>query len=252
MDERELARTDMWELSDRLVRRAGVLPGEHVLELACGSGEAAIRAAQAGARVVILDSTDGLFEGTRRSVARTHVELRDMVGRADALPFGDRTFDVVLSMFGATFARGPDAVAGEVARVLRPGGRLVMFNWCREGVVGLLLDLAAAPSAWGDEEQVRRAFAPTTVEVSTEHELARRPLRGLTMMAEAIDQYMSVLVATITARRIAERESRWPQLRAQLEQLWTLEGWGADGRYLVVLGRKRLDTPDDAEVTRRS
>lgn len=240
VDDLGLARTNMWELGDRIVRRAGVLPGEHVLELGGGSGEAAIRAAQAGARVVILDSTDGLFDGERRSLARAHLELRCTVGRADALPFGDATFDVVLSVFGVTFGPCPVAVAGEVARVLRPGGRLVMFNWCREGVVGLLLELAAAPSAWGEEAQVRRAFAPTTVHVSTEHEVVRRPLRGATTAAESIDQHMSVLVATITARRIAEREGRWPQLRARLTEFRSLDGDGADGCYLVVLGRKSL------------
>jgi SAM-dependent methyltransferase len=242
-----LARTDMWELPDRIVRRAGVLPGEDVLDLACGSGDAAIRAAQAGARVVAVDLTDGLFDGERRSLARAHVQVRWMAGRGDALPFHDGTFDVVLSMFGATVAARHAAVAGEIARVLRPGGRLVMFNWCRRGVVGRLFDVVSAIApvtpvasalSWGDEDLVRRVFAPAAVEVSLEREIARCPLRRSTLLTESIEHHMSVLVATVAARRTAERQGRWPVLRAQLEQLRAAEGEDADGWYLVVLGRK--------------
>ena len=80
-----VARTEMWELG---VRRVDVLPGEYVLDGACGTGIAAIRAAQAGARVVGVDLTPALFEPGRRTAAQTGLELRWIAGDAEALPFG--------------------------------------------------------------------------------------------------------------------------------------------------------------------
>jgi SAM-dependent methyltransferase len=230
----------MWELGDRIVRRAGVLPGEDVLDLAFGSSEVAIRAAQAGARVVAMELTEGLFDRERRAVARARLELRWMSGRIEALPFDDGAFDVVLSAFGTTFAACDDAVAGEIVRVLRPGGRLVMFNWCRSGIVGRLFD---EPWLWwGDEDRVRRAFGATGVELSLEHEIACRPLRSAAVI-ESVDSHMSVLLALIAVRQLAERRGRWSVVRAELDGLQGAEGESADGHYMVVLGRKR--TPVD-------
>jgi SAM-dependent methyltransferase len=180
-------------------------------------------------------------------------------GDLRSLPFEDGTFDVVLSVFGATFAEGHVAVAGEIDRVLRPGGRLLMFNWCRRGIVGRLLELAAglAPETpresallWGDEEHVRGVFAASAVDLSMEHEIVRHPLLRAATVAEPIEHHLSVLVATVAARRIAEREGRWPLLRTELAGLHAFEDERADGHYLVVLGRKRLpvDRPPDTAV----
>lgn len=240
----------MWELADRIVRRGGVLPGEDVLDLAFGSSEPAIRAAQAGARVVAMELTEGLFDGERRAAAPERLELRWMSGRVDALPFGDGTFDVVLSAFGTTFAACDDAVAGEITRVLRPGGRLVMFNWCRRGIVGRLF--GGLSLWWGEEDHVRRAFAATGLELSLEHEIARRPLRPPATI-DSVDPRMSVLVGAIAVRQLAERGGRWPVVRAELDRLQRAEGESADGHYLVVLGRKRtpIDTSGAGPVTRR-
>lgn len=240
----------MWELGDRIVRRAGVLPGEDVLDLAFGSSEVAIRAAQAGAHVVAVELTDGLFDGERRAVARARLGLRWTTGRVDALPFDDGAFDVVLSAFGTTFAACDDAGAGEMVRVLRPGGRLVMFNWCRRGIVGLLFGELSL--RWGDEDHVRRAFAATGVELSLDHEIARRPLRSAAAI-ESVDAQVSVLVAAIAVRQVAERQGRGRSVRAELDRLYGAEGESADGRYLVVLGRKHIpvDTSGAGPVGRR-
>jgi len=235
-DDRVLVHTDVWELGDRIVRRAGVLPGEDVLDLALGSSEAAVRAAQVGARVVAIELTEGLFDRERRAATLAHLELRWTAGRVDALPFDDGVFDVVLSAFGTTFAACDNAVIGEIVRVLRPGGRLVMFNWCRRGIVGWLL--GGVSPWWGDEDHVRRAFATTGIELSLEHEIARRPLRAAASI-ESVDTEMSVLVALIVVRRLAERRGCWSLVRAELDRLQGGKGESADGHYLVVLGRKR-------------
>ena len=146
-----IARHEMWELGERIVQRAGVLTGEDVLDVACGTGSAAIRAAQSGARVVGLDLTPPRFDARRREAAQARTDVRWVSGVAAALPFSDASFDVVLSVFGAPFARRHRATARELARVLRRGGRLAMFNWTARGGPGELLSLLAAHTPGQDE-----------------------------------------------------------------------------------------------------
>ena len=133
-----IARYEMWELGERIVQRAGVLSGEDVLDVACGTGSAAIRAAQSGARVVGLDLTPPLFDAARREAAQARTDVRWVSGDAAALPFSDGSFDVVVSVFGAALAPRQRATARELARVLRRGGRLAMFNWTARGGPGEL------------------------------------------------------------------------------------------------------------------
>ena len=239
-----VARTEMWELGDRIVRRVDVLPGEDVLDVACGTGIAAIRAAQAGARVVGVDLTPALFEPGRRAAAQTGLELRWIAGDSEALPFGDASFDVVLSAFGAMFASDHAAAARELARVLRPGGRLAMLNWTGRGGPGELLAMVSAyvsdhPLLWGEEPHVRELFARTGLELSFEHEIARSPLRRSVSLADRVEPFMSIIGPAILLRRMAEERGDWPQLRARLERLYAIGDERADGHYLVVLGRKR-------------
>ena len=114
----------MWELGERIVQRAGVVADEDVLDVACGTGSAAIRAAQSGAHVVGLDLMPALFDARRREAVQARPGVRWVIGDAAALPFSDGSFDVVLSVFGAALAACQFATARELARVLRRGGRL--------------------------------------------------------------------------------------------------------------------------------
>lgn len=131
------------EVGERIVHRVGVRPGEDVLDVACGPGNAAIPAAVAGARVTGVDLTPELFEPGRKLAAEAGVQVEWVEGDAEALPVDDASVDVVLSTFGAMFAPRHDVTAREIARVLRPGGRLGLCNWTPEGSVGE----SSAPSA---------------------------------------------------------------------------------------------------------
>jgi len=131
-----IARNDLWAMGERIVRRVGVCPGEDVLDVACGTGNAAIRAAEAGGRVVGVDVTPELFEAGRREATAAGVEIEWIEGDAEDLPFADESFDVVLSTFGCLFAPRHEITAREMARVLRRGGRMALFNWTPEGGVG--------------------------------------------------------------------------------------------------------------------
>jgi 2-polyprenyl-6-hydroxyphenyl methylase/3-demethylubiquinone-9 3-methyltransferase len=159
----------VWEVGPTLVEACGVAPGDRVLDVAAGTGNVAIRAAEAGARVVASDLTPEHFEAGRREAAARGVELEWVEADAQALPFPDRSFDVVTSVFGAMFAPDQRATADELLRVCRPGGTIGMANFTPEGLGGAFFELlgryAPAPPAgtpspllWGSEEHVRALF----------------------------------------------------------------------------------------------
>jgi SAM-dependent methyltransferase len=248
-DFHDIARNDLWPLGERIVQLAGVDAGEDVLDVGCGTGNAAIRAGQKGARVVGVDLTPELFEAGRREAAEHGVEVEWVEGDAEALPFEDECFDVVLSTFGAIFAPRHDVTARELARVLRPGGRLAMFNWTLNGGPGRFFtmlggyappapDWVESPMRWGDEGHVRDVFAGTGIELTFEREIAKNPLSRFATADERVEHYTSVLGPLVMLRRMTEAQGRWPALRRDLAELYEITDERADGEYLVVLGRK--------------
>jgi SAM-dependent methyltransferase len=120
-------------LGERLVAAAGIEPGMHVLDIAAGSGNAALPAAQRGARVTASDLTPELLEAGRRRAEAAGLDLEWVAGDAESLPFDDAEFDVVLSCVGAMFAPRHQAAADEIVRVCRPGGTIALLSWTPEG-----------------------------------------------------------------------------------------------------------------------
>jgi ubiquinone/menaquinone biosynthesis C-methylase UbiE len=156
-------------LGAELVRAAGVQSGQRVLDVAAGSGNAAIPAAAAGGIVTASDLTPELFDAGRAVAAQRGVELEWVEADAEAMPFGDDSFDVVLSCVGAMFAPHHQATADELVRVTRPGGTIAMINWTPEGFIGNLFAAmkpyapppppgASPPPMWGSEDHVRELF----------------------------------------------------------------------------------------------
>jgi SAM-dependent methyltransferase len=143
-----------------------IAPGERLLDVGCGAGQTAIPAAHAGLRVTGIDIAENLIRHARRRAATEGVEARFDEGDAEQLPYADGSFDVVVSLIGAMFAPRPEKVAGELARVCRPGGRLYMANWTPTGMVGQMFKQLAAhvppppavtpPPLWGDEATVEQ------------------------------------------------------------------------------------------------
>ena len=129
----------VWQLGPVLVEACGISVGQRVLDVAAGSGNVAIRAAEAGAQVVASDLTPENFEAGRREARARGVELDWVEADAEAPPFGDGEFDVVTSSFGAIFAPNHQKVADELLRVCRPGGTIGMLNFTPEGLAARLL-----------------------------------------------------------------------------------------------------------------
>ena len=125
-------------LGPELVRAAGIRPGDRVFDVAAGSGNAAIPAAEAGGIVTASDLTPELFDAGRRIAAQRGVELEWVEADAEAMPFADNSFDVVTSCVGVMFAPHHQAAADELIRVVRPGGTIALINWTPEGFIGNL------------------------------------------------------------------------------------------------------------------
>lgn len=168
-DYHRFARATVWELGPVLVEACAISPGQRVLDVAAGTGNTAIRAAEAGAEVVASDLTPENFDAGRREAEDHNVELEWVEADAEALPFADGEFDVVTSSFGAIFAPDHQAVADEMLRVCRPGGTIGILAFTAEGLIsdffGALAPYAPPPAAgalppplWGSEEHVRELF----------------------------------------------------------------------------------------------
>ncbi len=149
-----------------LVEFAGVREGATLLDVACGTGVAAITAARAGATVCGLDLSPVLLEEARKNSGILGAVIQFGEGDVENLPYTDNSFDVVLSQFGHMFAPRPDVAVSEMLRVLKPGGRIAFSTWPPELLVGSLFTLvaryvpgppgAAAPVEWGDPNVVRQ------------------------------------------------------------------------------------------------
>ena len=174
----ELARELISSLGPVLVEAVGVRPGDRVLDVAAGSGNAAIPAALAGATVIASDLTPELFEAGREEAQRLGAELEWVEADAEALPFGDAEFDVVLSSIGVMFAPHHRVAADELVRVCRPGGRIGLLSWTPQGFVGQMLGTmkpyavapppgAEPPPLWGDEQHVRSLLGDRVGNVAT-------------------------------------------------------------------------------------
>jgi SAM-dependent methyltransferase len=164
--------------AEEFVARLRVPVGARVLDVACGTGNVAIPMARTGAIVTGVDIAANLLVQARERAAKEGLEIGFDEGDAEALPYTDASFDVVVTMFGAMFAPRPELVAKELARVLKPGGMLAMANWNPASFSGKMFRLGAQhvppppgiapPVMWGDEATVRERLAGGFEEIRTE------------------------------------------------------------------------------------
>ena len=162
------------DAGEAVVAAAGVEPGMDLLDVACGTGNATLPAAKAGARVTGLDFAPGLLEIGRDRAADAMVEIDFVEGDAQALPFDDASFDRVVSTFGHMFAPDHRRTADEMKRVLRPDGVIAVACWTPEGSLGRMFRTIAElippppggqpPILWGTEDHVREMWGDAEFE----------------------------------------------------------------------------------------
>lgn len=246
------------QLGRDLVEACGISAGQRVLDVAAGSGNVAIRAAEAGADVVASDITVENMKAGEREASERGVELEWVEGDAQALPFGDGEFDVVTSSAGAIFAPDQQAVADELLRVCRPGGTISMANFTPNGLAAEFFGVlgpylpppppdAASPLLWGDEAHVRELFGNrVSLLETTERELVET-VPGTP--ADFCNFYRQTFGPVIAAFASVEDD---PERSAALEREFLdfvkgANAGSADGptelrfEYLLVLARKRSE-----------
>jgi SAM-dependent methyltransferase len=164
-----MVETFLLPLGPVLVEACGISSGMRVLDVAAGTGNASIPAAQAGADVTASDLTPELFDAGRERAKAADVELEWVEADAENLPFEDESYDVVMSSIGAMFAPHHQDVADELVRVCKSGGTIGMLNWTPEGMIGALFRTmgpfapppppgAQPPPLWGSEEHMAELF----------------------------------------------------------------------------------------------
>lgn len=155
-------------VAEQLCEAMDIHPGERVLDVAAGSGNAALAAARRFGEVTATDFVPHLLQTAARRAEVDGLPLVTQVADAQDLPFPDASFDVVLSTFGAMFAPDQERTAAELLRVCRPGGRIGMANWVPDGWAGEMFRATAAhvppppglrpATDWGREERLRELF----------------------------------------------------------------------------------------------
>ena len=229
----------MRESGESLVQRIGVRKGLRVLDLGCGDGTTALPAAKAGADVLGVDIAPNLVEaGKRRAAEAGLANCKFQHGDATKLQaIPDRSFDMVVSIFGAMFAPRPLDVAKEMVRVTRPGGRIVMGNWIPNDptLVAQILRISSAytppppegfvsPMTWGVESHVIERFAGAGVpreKVSFARDTFTFRFAG--SPAGFVDEFRKYYGPTMNAFEAAEKNGRADDLRKELEALFNAQ-----------------------------
>lgn len=244
----EWAAAELEPVARKVVELAGPQPGEQLLDLACGTGNAALAAARAGARAVGVDSARRLIEVARARATAERLQATFVVGDLGSLPFEPAAFDCVVSVFGLPFAPDPDVAMTELARVLRPGGRAYFTAWLPRGpifeMVGAFLRAharAADPPprrfAWHDADAVGELAQARGLGLEAHDEL-------LEITADSPESYLDdnqkFHPASLALRPVLERAGSYGQARA--EALTALEAANEDPQRFLVKTPYRLFT----------
>lgn len=242
------------ELGPILVEACGVRSGDRVLDIAAGSGNAAIPAAAAGASVVASDLTPELFDTGRAEAQRRGVELEWVQADAEGLPFSDGEFDTVLSCVGVMFAPHHQVAADELIRVCRPGGTIGLLSWTPTGFIGEMFATmkpyapppppgAQPPPQWGNEEHVRALLGDRVGDIVARRQSLR--VDRFRTPADFREFFKATYGPTIAVyRNIAADPDRVADLDRDLDELARRYDRGSgdsvtDWEYLLLTARKR-------------
>jgi SAM-dependent methyltransferase len=182
-------------VAEMLVQAADLSAGSRVLDVATGTGNAAIAAARCLCEVTGVDYVPELMDRGRARAAAEHLPVTFVEGDAEALPCADGEFDAVFSVFGVMFAPDQERTAAELTRVCRPGGTIAVANWTPDGFIGQLLKTVGRhvpppagvrpPPLWGTEDRLREIFGDRVSDLRT----TRREFVFRSTSAEHLAEY---------------------------------------------------------------
>ena len=254
-DYASMVETFLLPLGPRLVAACGDIgAGVRVLDVAAGTGNASVPAAQRGASVTASDLTPELLEAGRARAQAQGVELEWVAADAEHLPFGEHSFDVVMSSIGVMFAPHHQAAADELVRVTRPGGTIGLLSWTPEGMIGSLFQTigpfapppppgAQPPPLWGSEEHLRELLGDRVDLRSLERDVLE--VTAFRQPHDFADHFRARYGPTIAARANAQRNGREAELDAALDAFTDEWNRGTPDRarfeleYLVAVGARR-------------
>jgi SAM-dependent methyltransferase len=249
-----MVETFLLPLGPRLVEACGIGPGQRVLDVAAGTGNASIPAAQTGADVVASDLTPELFDAGRARAEAEGVELEWVEADAHELPFEDAGFDVVISSIGVMFAPFHQKAADELVRVCKPGGKIGLLSWTPEGMIGALFramgqfmppppEGAQPPPLWGGEDHLRGLLGDRVELESVEKGVLE--VTAFTRPDDYGEHFKQRYGPTIAARANAEKEGRAEEFDQTLSEFCVEWNQGSEDQahfemeYLLTVGRKR-------------
>jgi ubiquinone/menaquinone biosynthesis C-methylase UbiE len=239
--------------AEGFVGRLNVQPGMKVLDVACGSGNLAVVAAAKAADVTGIDIADNLVESAKKRAEALGLSIKFEQGDAEAMPYADGEFDVVMTMYGAMFAPRPDVTASELIRVCKPGGTIAMANWTPTGFAGQMFKLAGkylppppmpAPVLWGVPETVAERFGDHVTDLQMTLQMAE--FRYEMSPAEVVDLFRTYFGPTVMAFKAIAPENH-EAYRSDLEALWAEHNTSGGvethvkSEYLEVIATKKAE-----------
>jgi SAM-dependent methyltransferase len=246
-----MVETFLLPLGPRLVEACGIGEGMRVLDVAAGTGNASLPAAERGASVTASDLTPELLEAGRTRAEAAGLELEWVQADAEKLPFADDSFDVVMSSIGAMFAPHHQEVADELVRVCRPGGTIGLLSWTSEGMIGALFRTmgpfapppppgAQPPPLWGSEDHLRELFGDRVDFATQEREML--DITAFEHPRDYGEHFKARYGPTIAARKNAVNNGREEEFDAALDHFcdeWnrgTPDRARFDKEYLLSVG----------------
>jgi SAM-dependent methyltransferase len=225
------------DVGELVVARADIKPDMTVLDVACGTGNAARPAARAGASVTAIDLTPKLLEIGRTKATKEGLDIDWREGDAENLRFENGQFDRVLSTFGHMFAPRHQRAADEMARVCKKGGAIIIATWTPEGTVGEVFKASAKymppapnyappPIKWGTEHHVRELFAGVVTRFAFERHINWIEWESVDV---GTDFFMNRFGPMVTAKQILG--DRFESLRADVVEIWTRANAATDGTF---------------------
>ena len=252
-DYASMVETFLLPLGPRLVEACGVDSGMRVLDVAAGTGNASLPAAERGASVTASDLTPELLEAGRSRAEAQGLELEWVEADAENLPFEDESFDVVMSCIGAMFAPHHQETADELVRVCRSGGTIGMLNWTPEGMIGALFKTmgpfapppppgASPPPLWGSEDHLRELFADRVELRTLERDVLE--ITAFEQPHDYADHFKERYGPTIVAQANAGRDGRDTEFEEALSSFcdeWNLgtdDGARFEQEYLLAVASR--------------
>lgn len=250
----ELTAAALTPAAEAVVLAGGVRPGQRVLDVGCGTGNAALIAARAGARVTAVDPASRLLDVARAQARREGLTIEVLSGEAASLPVPDRRFDAVLSNFAVIFAPDPTAAVAEMVRALAPNGRVVFSAWLPSGAIGQMnaaaMDMVRralgapappTPFPWHDQSALAALFAAHDMTVTVEqHELAFTAASPQHFLEAQRTSHPMAIAGFEVLQRLGQAEPAHARLlRILQEGNEDASAFRSTNRYIVVTAERR-------------